>query len=245
MLSQNLEPMENDYWGEIRKNRDLNHRVLIVQRYTKEELIEDGWDEEALVGIEGGAEVSLVDLTMPTALCSLGRPHYWAYSVATFMWDKDKNLKPTLLPYGNTSMYISIPQGCEFMEVPPVYRVGSDALPNDWEDATDLIEHHLSVLYKKDENFKTTLEYWVLNGWGDGHIGEKYFRVADTQTGGYLHTGYNATSRKELNECLKSYFSIDWDHQEDGNPDTIDFIKHAESVGFYVEESELPFRVMN
>ena len=33
----------------------------------------------------------------------------------------------------------------------------------------------------------------------------KYYRLFDTQTGGYMHTGYNCTSKEEVKEELWSY----------------------------------------
>ena len=41
-----------------------------------------------------------------------------------------------------------------------------------------------------------------------------YYRLFDKQTGRYMSTGYNVTSKKELKNDILSYVSVDTDKEE-------------------------------
>lgn len=78
-----------------------------------------------------------------------------------------------------------------------------------------------------------------------------YYRLLCLQGTGYMATGYNTTSEKELTEHYASYKSNDWDDTGDESNETmheiwdkmtleekIDFIRNDE---FEIETSNEPF----
>lgn len=67
-----------------------------------------------------------------------------------------------------------------------------------------------------------------------------YYALLDLQNGGYMHTGCNTTSRKELLDHLKDYIGDDLDDETDINTLTLTDI--CEMWEFEIVTSDKKFR---
>lgn len=65
-----------------------------------------------------------------------------------------------------------------------------------------------------------------------------FYRLYDTQTGCYMATGYNASSKEELKNDFISYKQGD---AQDEFLEDVDIIDTILSDDFIIEESDIPF----
>ena len=75
-----------------------------------------------------------------------------------------------------------------------------------------------------------------------------YFRLNDQQTGRYMATGYNSTSREQLAKQYREYVSIDDDEEDEAmyaSITTDGILDICRSNGFDIEASDVPFEEIN